>query len=102
MLALFAWVIVTPTLATALVYLDDVSSLATHHDDGAPCPDGDGDEPCKGSCPCVCCPGHTTMMHSLPFVSLPITHFSMAYHLGLPETDPPRGIYIRVFRPPRV
>jgi hypothetical protein len=81
---------------------DGQESSALHHDDGAPCPDGDSESPCDDGCPCFCCPGHATALYS-PASALFATPSRVTGDLFGPSEDAlPDGAFNRVFRPPRV
>ncbi|MFO8070891.1 MAG: hypothetical protein R6V85_03355 [Polyangia bacterium] len=102
MLAVFAWMIAGPTVAAALEPSHTALVSPAHHADGAPCPDGDDDGPCDDGCPCLCCPGHATVMFPPAVASLERPHLSSVHRFGPSETDHPSGIHRRIFRPPRV
>lgn len=92
----------SPLAATAFEHNNDVDFAATeHYDDGAPCPDGDGDMPCSRDCSCLCCPGHkiasVAFVDALSFIQIqPTLNCFPVIALTLPN-----GISQRVFRPPR-
>jgi hypothetical protein len=100
-LALFAWMIAGPALATELGPSEPARSSSLNHANGVPCPDSDDDGPCDAGCPCTCCPGHSTVMFAPSAVSLEAPHLSSVHRFGPPESDHPSGIRCRVFRPPR-
>ena len=103
MLAVFAWMIVGPTVALALESSDSAHTSSVNHTDGVPCPDGSGEEgPCDGGCPCFCCPGHARVIFTPSIASLERPQLSSVHRFGPPEADHPSGIHFRVFRPPRV
>ena len=102
MLAMFAWMIVGPTVATALEAPDEAHASSVNHADGIPCPDGGDEGPCDAGCPCICCPSHATVMFSPAVVSLEKPNLTSSLRFGPPEAHHPSGIHIRVFRPPRV
>ena len=101
MLAVFAWMVAGPTVAAASSSGTALTS-SVNHADGVPCPDGGGEGPCDGGCPCICCPGHATVVFSPSGVSLDTPHLSTEHRFGPLETNHPSGIHLRVFRPPRV
>ena len=78
-----------------------------HHGGGAPCPDGDrdGHGPCSNGCPCLCCPGHGTLLY--PPVSWglvrPEGRPTRSTHPGFgpPEALHPDDNTHRIYRPPR-
>lgn len=100
MLAVFAWMVAGPTVAASSSGTALTSSV--NHADGVPCPDGGDEGPCDGGCPCICCPGHATVVFSPSGVSLGTPHLSTEHRFGPLETNHPSGIHLRVFRPPRV
>ena len=102
MLAVFAWMIAEPTLAATLDSPKSVDASAVNHTDGVPCPDGDDEGPCDSGCPCICCPGHATVIFAPSVASLERPHLQSVHRFGPPEADHPTGIHHRVFRPPRV
>jgi len=95
MLAVFVWMIAGPTVGAAF-------ASSVNHADGVPRPDGGDEGPCDGECPCICCPGHATVIFSPAVASLETSHLSSVHRFGPPDTDHPVGIHHRVFRPPRV
>lgn len=102
MLAVFAWMLIGPTVTVALESPNTAHASSVNHADGVPCPDGGDEGPCDGGCPCICCPGHATVMFAPSVASLEGPHLSSVHRFGLHETDHPSGIHLRVFRPPRV
>jgi len=76
-------------------------TCVAHHDDGTPCPDGDGNHPCSGSCPCLCCPGHAVPLLVPAGVGLSPAVPLAGNPPGSSETAPPNGVTERIFRPPR-
>jgi hypothetical protein len=100
MLAVFAWMLIGPTVAVALESPSATHASSVNHADGVPCPDGGEEGPCDGGCPCICCPGHAMFAPSIASLERP--HLSSVHRFGPLETDHPSGIHLRVFRPPRV
>ena len=99
LLGAFASMVAMPALAAAVENALQ-SSPSTLHRDGAPCPDGDEQGPCEGNCPCLCCPGHATVL--FPVVEgCPTPDLSSTRRPGPPKAVHPDGVACRVFRPPR-
>ena len=90
-----------PTLTVAMEASEIEPSLS-HHEDGAPCPDGDEHGPCESDCQCLCCPGHTTAMFTSIAVPVLFDNTLVVRRLGSIDTELPSGYCLRVFRPPRV
>ena len=102
MVAVFASMLASPTVAAAFESPGTAHESSVNHADGVPCPDGGDEGPCDGGCPCICCPGHATVMFGPSVASLEAPHLSSLHRFGPPETDHPSGIHLRIFRPPRV
>lgn len=84
---------------------DDPGLSLPHHGGGAPCPDGDGHGPCDDGCPCLCCPGHGTVLYPPVSTGLGRPHRESSPVIrcgfGPPEALHPDDITRRIFRPPR-
>ena len=101
-LGLFTVMVVGPTLVVAMEPVEQRPSAAKHGD-AVPCPDGNGQVPCDGCCPCLCCPGHAAALLYAPSrASLATPPLATTPRLGLPEAVHPDGVFHRIFRPPRV
>lgn len=102
MLTVFAWVSAGPTVASALELSDPSHASPPKHEAGVPCPDHGDEGPCDSGCPCICCPDHATVILSPAVVYLETLNLTSFYRFSPPESDKPKGIHHRVFRPPRV
>ena len=100
MLCALGMIQVSPALAE-LEQLPAHDSPISHHDYGAPCPDGDGEEPCDDGCPCLCCPGHTNALIAPSTPSLPGPRLATSDRIAPPDEPIADGAFDRVFRPPR-
>lgn len=89
-----------PALATAHDQ-DEEGLSASHHDDGSQCPDGDGAGPCHDGCPCLCCPGHASVIFILDNTEIEKPFQVTLQHQRPSETSSPEGVPTDVFRPPR-
>ncbi len=77
-------------------------SASAHHEDGAPCPDGDDQGPCDPGCSCLCCPGHAPVQRPAAAASLVNPLLAMSHDCRPPDAFHPEGVFYRIFRPPRV
>lgn len=102
-LTAFVWPILGPAVAAASASLGtaEVHSIAAHHADGTPCPDGD-DGPCDGSCACLCCLGHAKLLYKPTGAPSLVPDLPIVEHFSYVKDVSPRGIHVRVFRPPRM
>jgi hypothetical protein len=99
LLGAFASMAALPALAAGA---DDADQrpASLFHEDGAPCPDGDEEGPCDRNCPCLCCPGHATVL--FPVVDgCPAPDLSSTRRQRPRKAAHPDGVFCRIFRPPR-
>jgi hypothetical protein len=87
--------IIAPTLAAPFETSDAANTSPVNHADGVPCPDGGDEGPCDGGCPCICCPGHATVIFTPSVASLEAPHLSSLHRFGPAETVHPSGIHLR-------
>jgi len=98
LIGVFSMMLAGPALALFLQEHDHDPSVL-HHGDGAPCPDNEG--PCDSSCPCLCCPGHASVIFPAAFADT--RSIMLKPHCFEPlEAVLPDGTFCRVFRPPRL
>jgi hypothetical protein len=100
MLVLLSSAEIGPAAFAASAHAEHEACVA-HHDDGTPCPDGDGRHPCGGSCPCLCRPGHAVPLLAPAGIGLSLAVPLAGSRLGPFEAAHPNGVPRRVFRPPR-
>jgi len=63
-LCMFTFLVLQQVLYAATEHAEHNSSQAEQHQDGSPCSDSNDQEPCDQSCPCLCCPGHGSLLYN--------------------------------------
>jgi len=101
LLATFFGMICGPILAAAVISPDEVFT-SMHHQDGPPCDHENKEhEPCEDECSWFWCPGHASVLYTVPVAYLAHHFLKPLFCMDLSDSMLLDGIHPRVFRPPR-